>query len=27
LTAREPHQTAEGMRYAFATYKKLPEGE
>ena len=26
LTAREPHETADGLRYAFATYKKLPEG-
>jgi len=26
LTAREPHQTADGLRYAFATYKKVPEG-
>jgi dihydrofolate reductase len=25
--AREPHQTAEGLRYAFATYKKLPHGD
>ena len=25
--ARAPHETAEGLRYAFATYKKLPEGE
>ncbi|HSC63327.1 MAG TPA: dihydrofolate reductase [Caldimonas sp.] len=24
--AREPRQTAEGLRYAFVTYKKLPEG-
>ena len=23
--AREPRQTAEGLRYAFVTYKKLPE--
>jgi dihydrofolate reductase len=27
LTAHEPHETAEGLRYAFSTYKKLPEGE
>ena len=25
--AREPRQTAEGLRYAFVTYKKLPEGD
>ena len=25
--AREPHQTAEGLRYAFVTYKKLPQGD
>ena len=25
--AREPRQTAEGLRYAFATYKKLPQGD
>jgi dihydrofolate reductase len=24
--AREPRQTAEGLRYDFVTYKKLPEG-
>ena len=24
--ARDPRQTAEGLRYAFVTYKKLPEG-
>ena len=24
--AREPRQTPEGLRYAFVTYKKLPEG-
>jgi len=27
LTSRERHETAEGLRYAFATYKKLREGE
>jgi len=27
LTAHEPHETAEGLRYAFVTYKKLPEGD
>ena len=26
LAAREPHETADGLRYAFATYKKLPQG-
>jgi len=25
--AREPHETAEGLRYAFVTYKKLPQGD
>jgi dihydrofolate reductase len=25
--AREPHETADGLRYAFVTYKKLPEGD
>jgi dihydrofolate reductase len=25
--AREPHETAEGLRYAFATYTKLPPGD
>jgi len=25
--AREPHQTAEGLRYAFVTYKKLLQGD
>ena len=25
--AREPRQTAEGLRYAFVTYKKIPEGD
>jgi dihydrofolate reductase len=24
--SREPRETAEGLRYAFVTYKKLPEG-
>jgi len=27
LTAHEPRETADGLRYAFATYKRLPEGE
>jgi dihydrofolate reductase len=27
LVARERHQTADGLRYAFSTYKKLPEGD
>ncbi|HEX4232865.1 MAG TPA: dihydrofolate reductase [Caldimonas sp.] len=27
LTARELHETAAGLRYAFATYKKRSEGE
>ncbi|HEY2187703.1 MAG TPA: dihydrofolate reductase [Caldimonas sp.] len=27
LAAREEHETAAGLRYAFATYKKRPEGE
>ena len=27
LTAHEPHATAEGLRYAFATYKRLREGD
>ena len=27
LTAHEPRETAGGLRYAFATYKRLPEGE
>lgn len=27
LTAHERHETADGLRYSFATYKKLPEGE
>jgi dihydrofolate reductase len=27
LVAREPHETAAGLRYAFATYKRLPEGD
>jgi len=26
LAAREPHATADGLRYAFATYKRLREG-
>jgi len=26
LIAHEPHETAEGLRYAFATYKKTTEG-
>ena len=26
-TLHEPHETADGLRYAFATYKKLPEGD
>ena len=26
-TAHERHETAEGLRYAFATYKRLPQGE
>jgi dihydrofolate reductase len=26
-TAHEPRQTADGLRYAFATYKRLPQGE
>jgi dihydrofolate reductase len=26
-TLHEPHQTADGLRYAFATYKRLPEGD
>lgn len=25
--AREPHETAEGLRYAFVTYRKQPQGE
>ena len=25
-TAHEPRETAEGLRYAFVTYKRLPEG-
>jgi len=25
--AREPHETAAGLRYAFVTYKKLPQGD
>ena len=25
--AREPRETAEGLRYAFVTYKKLPQGD
>jgi len=27
LVAREPHETSAGLRYAFATYKRLPEGD
>ena len=27
LTAREPHETGDGLRYAFATYKRLREGD
>ena len=27
LTAREAHETADGLRYAFCTYKKLPPGD
>jgi dihydrofolate reductase len=27
LAAREPHETADGLRYSFATYKRLPQGE
>jgi dihydrofolate reductase len=27
LVAREEHETAAGLRYAFATYKKRPEGK
>jgi dihydrofolate reductase len=27
LAAREQHETAAGLRYAFATYKKRPQGE
>ena len=27
LVAREPHESAEGVRYAFATYKKLSQGD
>ena len=27
LAAREQHATAEGLRYAFATYKRLPQGD
>jgi len=27
LTVHEQHETADGLRYTFATYKKLPEGE
>ena len=27
LVAREPHESAEGLRYAFSTYKKLPQGD
>ena len=26
-TAHEPRETAAGLRYAFSTYKKLPEGD
>jgi dihydrofolate reductase len=26
-TLHEPHETADGLRYAFATYKRLPEGD
>ena len=26
-TAREPHQSADGVRYAFTTYKKLTQGD
>jgi dihydrofolate reductase len=26
-TAREPHQSADGVRYAFTTYKKLTPGD
>jgi dihydrofolate reductase len=25
--AREPHETADGLRYDFVTYKKLPQGD
>ena len=25
--AHEPHETAEGLRYAFSTYKRLPQGD
>jgi dihydrofolate reductase len=27
LVAREPHETTEGLRYSFATYKKRPQGD
>jgi dihydrofolate reductase len=27
LVAREPHETAEGLRYAFSTYKKVTQGD
>jgi len=27
LVAREAHETAEGLRYSFATYKKRPQGD
>jgi dihydrofolate reductase len=27
LAAHEPHTTADGLRYAFATYKKRPTGD
>ncbi len=27
LVAHEPHETAEGLRYAFSTYKRLPLGD
>ena len=27
LVAHEPHETADGLRYAFATYQKLRTGE
>jgi dihydrofolate reductase len=26
-TSREPHESAAGVRYAFTTYEKLPEGD
>jgi dihydrofolate reductase len=26
-TLHEPHETADGLRYAFVTYKKRPEGD